>query len=230
MVVVGSNHVATLTGWRQNNVCCNACNVLCHQLFVATCSANNYVATCCANNYVATCCATIFLVATRGKGSVVPLLQFETLFTHSVRNQLWCWTSTTMIWCIYNIYVLAQCVTIMIVTVATWERKCRPTHWLLLLFSKHFFTQSIRTHELVSTCLMTRKVLFFWQTDTQNQICSQAAEKLNSQNRTHIFYVANFSWALQTLGTKAVPWPNAISLLVSWTAIWGIRSESNCVR
>ena len=99
-----------------------------------------------------------------------------------------------------------------IVTVATCERKCQPTHWLLLLFSKHFFTQSIRTHELVSTCLMTRKVLFFGKQIRclQNQICSQAAEKLNSQNRTHIFYVANFSWALQTLGTKAVPWPNAI--------------------
>ena len=83
MVVVGSNHVATLTGWRQNNVCCNACNVLCHQLFVATCCATIIcvatccatiflAATCCANNYVTTRCATIFLVATRGKGSVVP--------------------------------------------------------------------------------------------------------------------------------------------------------------
>ena len=159
MVVVGSTYVATLTGWRQNNVCCN---VFCHQLFVATCCATIIC--------VATCCATIFLVATRGKGSVVPLLQFETLFTHSVRNQLWCWTSTTMIWCIYNIYVSAQCVTIMIVTVARWERKCRPTHWLLLLFSKHFFTQSIRTHELVSTCLMTRKVLFFGQQIRQKNL------------------------------------------------------------
>ena len=135
------------------------CAVLCHQLFVATC---------CANNYVATCCATIFLVATRGKGSVVPLLQFETLFTHSVRNQLWCWTSTTMIWCIYNIYVLAQCVTIMIVTVATWERQCRPTHpeTAAPVVLKALFHPINQDSWTCVNMFDDKKSTFFWQTDT----------------------------------------------------------------